>query len=304
VNKTLTFNIREGEEGRVDKAAVLHGVPRSVFSLDKTVIAINGKSAKKSAKVKDGDEVNLCWEEEVFENIEGEDIPLNILYEDEAILVINKESGMVVHPGAGNRNGTVVNALIHRYGEFFCAGEDDDEDSVRPGIVHRLDKDTSGVMVIAKNQKAHSALQKQFAAHTTEKYYIAIAKGNFSENRGKVEKRIARSERDRKLFEVTDSKTRGKDAITHYKVLRNYPGYAFLRIKLETGRTHQIRVHMKSIGHPLLGDPLYSRKDEKFPEAKLMLHSLSLEITHPVTGERMKFVAPLPSRFPEVLRSL
>lgn len=302
--KTSSFTALENETGRVDKIAVLHEVARSVFSLDSVKILINGKEAKKSSKCRPFDKVELTWEEEIFDNILAQDIPLDVLYEDDEVLVINKTSGMVVHPAPGNYTNTIVNALLYRYGEQFNTTEEEEENTLRPGIVHRLDKDTSGVMVIAKTGLAHQALCSQFASHTTVKYYIAIVKGNFTVKRGTINQRLARSLYDRKLFDVTDSKTRGKEAITHYEVLRNYPGFAFVKVKLETGRTHQIRVHMKSINHPILGDALYSRKDDKFPEVQLMLHSLSLEFTHPTTEERMKFIAPLPSRFSEVLRVL
>lgn len=302
--KTINFIAGEGECGRIDKVAVLHDVARSVFSLPSCTIIINGKESKKSAKCKAGDQCTITWEDLAFNgNIVAEDIPLDILYEDDDILVINKPSGQVVHPAPGNYTGTIVNALLYRYGDDFNTIEDD-EDVVRPGIVHRLDKDTSGVMVIAKSGKVHKALASQFAEHSTCKHYIAIVKGSFVENRGKIERRIARSERDRKLFDVTDSKVKGKEALTYYTVLRNLPGYAFIKVRLETGRTHQIRVHMKSINHPIVGDVLYSRKDPNFPDAELMLHSLSLELTHPTTGERMKFVAPLPQRFATLIRSL
>lgn len=286
--------------GRVDAiASSTLDITRTVFSLSSLVLRINGKDSKKSSKVKEGDKVYIRYEEQTFENLDAEDISLDVIYEDDDILVINKEQGMAVHPGAGNYNGTLANALLGRYGEDFEAGDDD----LRPGIVHRLDKDTSGVMVVAKNQKAHQKLSQMFAAHSNEKYYLAIAKGFFPESKGTIERRICRDRNNRKRFTVTDNKTEGKDALTKYKVLSQGDGYALLRVRIYTGRTHQIRVHLTSIGHPILGDSLYSRKDNKH-DVTMMLHSALLSLEHPTTGERMVFRAPLPERFEKALEAL
>ena len=286
--------------GRVDAiASSTLDIPRTVFSLSSLVLRINGKDSKKSSKVKEGDKVYIRYEEQTFENLDAEDISLDVIYEDDDILVINKEQGMAVHPGAGNYNGTLANALLGRYGEDFEAGDDD----LRPGIVHRLDKDTSGVMVVAKNQKAHQKLSEMFAAHSNEKYYLAIAKGFFPESKGTIERRICRDRNNRKRFTVTDNKTEGKDALTKYKVLSQGDGYALLRVRIYTGRTHQIRVHLTSIGHPILGDSLYSRKDNKH-DVTMMLHSALLSLEHPTTGERMVFRAPLPERFEKAFEAL
>lgn len=294
------FEFISDKSGRVDAvASALLDIPRTVFSLDSLVMTINGRNAKKSAKVKEGDKVSIHYEEEILENLEAEDIELNTIYEDDDILVINKEQGMAVHPGAGNYTGTLANALLGRYGEDFDAGDDE----LRPGIVHRLDKDTSGVMVVAKNQKAHQKLSEMFAAHSNEKYYLAIAKGFFPETKGTIERRICRDRNNRKKFTVTDNKTEGKDALTKYKVLAQGDGYALLRVRIYTGRTHQIRVHLSSINHPILGDPLYTRKDNKH-DVTMMLHSALLAVEHPTTGERMVFRAPVPERFERVMESL
>ena len=286
--------------GRVDRAS--EDVPRSVFSLPETVITVNGRAVKKSQKVREGDSVTVTWTEEVFAGLEAEDIQLKVIYEDDAILVIDKPSGMNVHPGAGCPGGTVANALLFRYGDDFQT-QDDEEGELRPGIVHRLDKDTSGVLITAKTREAHTALARQFAAHTNEKVYIAICKGLFERKRGTIDRNIVRNEKNRKTFTVTDSADRGKSAVTHYTVLRQFEGYAFVRIRIETGRTHQIRVHMQSIGHPVLGDPIYSRKDERF-DIPLALHAAMLTIDHPVTGERMTFRAKLPERIRDTVLRL
>ncbi|MGN1164415.1 MAG: RluA family pseudouridine synthase [Candidatus Ornithospirochaeta sp.] len=298
MKKKREYSFYSEEEGRVDAVASRSlSIPRSVFSLPSLVLEIDGKEAKKSQKVKVGTKIYLSYEEEVMEGLEKEDIPLDILYEDDHILVINKEQGMVVHPGSGVSSGTVANALLGLYGEDFETGED----SLRPGIVHRLDKDTSGVMVIAKTKDAHLALTEEFSNHTNEKYYLAIAKGFFTSPEGTIDKRIARDKSNRKKFAVTDNKSEGKDALTKWRVLGQGKDYALLRLRIYTGRTHQIRVHLSSISHPVLGDPIYSRKDSAYPCAGLMLHAERLVLTHPVTGERMVFRAPVPGRFLPIL---
>lgn len=277
--------------GRVDKVLSLEtDISRSIFSREDTKILLCGKPIKKSAKVEKGDEISLSWSEDFFEGVKGEDIELSVIYEDDDILVVDKAQGMVVHPGAGNHEGTLVNALLYRYGEDFAAGEDDS----RPGIVHRLDKDTSGVMVVAKNDRAMESLSKQFAEHTGRKYYYAIAEGKFPEHQGEIEKNIVRSERDRKLYQTTDNPTKGRYAKTVYVVERQLRGSALLRIRIYTGRTHQIRVHLKSIGHPIVGDVLYNPRKSGYP---LMLHASELTIVHPSSGEEMTFRSALPSRF-------
>ncbi len=286
--------------GRLDSVVSSEsGIPRSVFSLPSAVITLNGEKAKKSAKVHEGDTVSVEYDEEFFEGLEAEDIPLHIIYEDDSILVIDKEQGMVVHPGSGVHCGTLVNALISRYGEDFASSDDE-----RPGIVHRLDKDTSGVMVIARTPQALSSLQKQFAAHTAEKHYAAIVKGMLPEMHGFVDLNIERDPKDRKKFRATERRDRGRDALTEYTVEKPLSGFTLLDVRIHTGRTHQIRVHMKAIGHPILGDPLYGVRDPRYPDVTLMLHARSLEIDHPVTGERMCFVSELPERFDAVISRL
>lgn len=300
MKKTKEYSFISSTSGRLDSISSLElNIPRSIFSDDSTLILLNGKKAKKSSKIKENDRVEIRYVEETFEGLKKEDIPLDIIYEDDDILVINKEQGMVVHPGSGVNEGTLCNALLNLYGEDFSTSDD----SVRPGIVHRLDKDTSGVMVIAKNREAHLALTKEFSEHTNEKYYCAIAKGFFSESSGYIERRIVRDKNNRKKFTVTDNKSEGKDALTKFRVISQNSEYAFLILRLYTGRTHQIRVHLSSINHPVLGDPIYSRVDKKYKDATLMLHSLRLVIHHPRRGEKMVFRAPLPERFNEILES-
>lgn len=299
--KNREYSFVSENEGRVDTiSANALGISRGVFSNPTLVLTINGKKAKKSAKIKSGDSISILYEEDVLEGLEKEDIKLDIIYEDDDILVINKEQGMAVHPGAGNYTGTVANALLGLYGEDFETGDDD----LRPGIVHRLDKDTSGVMVIAKNQKSHLFLSKMFSEHTNEKYYIALCKGFFVESSGTIDSRIVRDRKNRKRFTTTKNKSEGRDALTKYSVVAQNEDYALLKIRIYTGRTHQIRVHLTSIGHPIVGDSVYGRKDTSFPDATLMLHSSRLVITHPTTGENVVFRSPLPERFKAMMSKL
>lgn len=301
MKKEHNYSFISSSSGRLDTIATKSlSISRSIFSLPDTKILLNGKEAKKGAKVKEGDRIEISYTEEIFEGLKKENIELRIIYEDEDILVINKEEGMVVHPGSGNFSGTLCNALLGLYGENFELLEDN---SIRPGIVHRLDKDTSGVMVIAKNKEALDNLSNQFSLHTNEKYYLAICKGFFSEFEGYIDSRITRDKKDRKKFTVTTNKSEGKDALTKYRVISQNMDYAFLRLRLYTGRTHQIRVHLASINHPVLGDPIYSRLDKKYRDSSLMLHSERLVIFHPRTGERMVFRAPIPERFVSILKS-
>ncbi len=273
-------------------------ISRSTLSDKDTIIVLNGKTVKKSKLVKAGDTIQVTYSQEVFEGIIPQNIALTVLYEDEDLLIINKEQGMVVHPANGNYEGTLVNALAYRYGQAFCdeMGEDDDEETVntslRPGIVHRLDKDTSGVLVVARNRFSHRNLSEQFKERSTTKIYIALAKGTFKEKIGLIEKHLKRDPKDRKKF-TTCSDDEGRNAKTAYQVLRQYKGFALLRITLFTGRTHQIRVHLKDAGHPLVGDPIYGKQEN----VSLMLHALSLQVTQPSTGEAIHCTAPMPERF-------
>ena len=281
-----------------------HSLSRSAISSQDSHITVNGKTSKKSKKISNGDTVGVSWTEQVFDNIEGQDIPLRVIYEDEDLLVIDKQQDLVVHPAIGNPDGTLVNALVYRYGLDFL--EDDQHensdwpvDETRPGIVHRLDKDTSGLIIVAKNRQAVVALSEQFKSRTVVKYYIALVKGTMGKKRGTIETPIGRSTSDRKKFAVRPD---GKEARTDYLVLRQFKEFALVRIRIYTGRTHQIRVHMASIGHPLIGDTVYGRRLDWCPDAHMMLHSRSLEIEHPRTKERIRFAAGMPIRFKELIR--
>jgi len=302
MTRSKSFVFTSSSTGRVDVVSSAH-IPRSVFSRKDTVISVNGVPAKKSHKVKDGDDVKIDYTEDFFDSANAEDIKLDVIYEDDDILVINKPSGMVVHPAPGNYEHTLVSALLFRYGDDFSQEPEDgdDDNAMRPGIVHRLDKDTSGVMVVAKNLNAHNGLASQFKEHTCKKTYIAFVKGEFVKLRGTIDKNIVRDKANRKKFTVTDKMGEGRSAITRYEVLKAFKGHTLLKVNIETGRTHQIRVHMLSIGHPVIGDAIYSRGNLG---TGLLLHSSTLELTHPRSGERMTFSAPIPERFISFEKSL
>ncbi len=306
---TLTVGVLE-QSMRLDAYLAQEGFRRSVLSSPDTTILLNGKPSKKGKPVKTDDVILVTYTDEVFEGLQAQAIPLDILYEDASLLAINKAQGMVVHPAIGHHEGTVVNALLGRYGMEFAAicaekegnaeeGEEPSLDSpqIRPGIVHRLDKDTSGAMVIARDLHSYRSLLAQFKAHTTTKTYIALAKGNFSRVEGSIQTNIKRDSRNRKRF-VSCSAQEGRTALTHYRVLRQFAGFALLRINIHTGRTHQIRVHLTSLGHPVIGDVIYGKADG----TSLMLHALLLEVDHPVTQKRLTFRSSLPSRFLEYVK--
>jgi len=258
---------------------------------------INGKKAKLSSPVKQGDIIELSWNEAQPTELLPEDIPLDIIFENGQLVVINKAQGMVVHPGAGNVHGTLANALYFRQ---LCRGGSFPE-SIRPGIVHRLDKDTSGLIIAAYNETAHAQLAGQFRARTVKKTYIALVKGRLENIKGNIDTLIARAPHNRKLFSVQG---RGKAARTLYRQIKTWNSHSLVLLRPRTGRTHQLRVHMKYLGHPILGDPLYSTGDVLFPHATLMLHAKNLEIALPESGERIKFYAPVPMRFREIIRAL
>jgi len=298
LEKNYSFKVPQDAEPVRADAFLSQCIPelsRSALTGELCEIFINGIPARKSSKVRSGDIVELFYAAEVFEHVEKQDIPLDVIYEDKSMLVINKQSSMVVHPGAGNPDGTVVNALAWRYGDSFIQSMADECDLTRPGIVHRLDKDTSGVLVIALTPQAHADLARQFQEHSTEKYYYALCDGVFESKSGRISCLLGRDPGNRKLFTVVRSG--GKDSLSEYTVVRQFGDCALVKVRIFTGRTHQIRVHMKSIGHPVVGDVLYNKKISRFPGYPLMLHSYSLDINHPETGERMHFEAPLPQSF-------
>lgn len=226
-----------------------------------------------------------------------ENIPLDIIYEDDDVVVLNKARGMVVHPAPGNYTGTLVNALL-----YHCSNLSGINSAIRPGIVHRLDKDTSGIMIVAKNDAAHISLSQQIQSKTAVRTYLAVVRGNITTDSGTIETQIARDKTDRKKMAVV--KEGGRDAITDYEVLERFGKYTLVRCKLRTGRTHQIRVHMEYLGYPLVGDPKYSPMKTPFGIKGQALHSHTLEFTHPRTGERMKFEAPLPEDMHKIITRL
>ena len=267
--------------------------------IDEEKILVNNKKTKASYKVQENDEITI--EEETPKEIElkAQNIPLEILYEDNDIIVVNKPKGMVVHPANGNPDGTLVNAVMAICHDSLSGigGE------IRPGIVHRLDKDTSGVIVVAKNDKAHINLSEQIKNHKVEKTYLALVKGFVKENEATINMPIGRS--NRKKMAVTKS---GKQAITHFKVIKRYKthkqDYALLEVKIETGRTHQIRVHLSQIGYPIVGDSTYSNGKNEWGIEGQCLHAKSLKFKHPITGKEMYIEAKLPQYYEELLREL
>ena len=265
--------------------------------LDEGNILLNGKEVKANRKLKTGDEIKICLPPPADAEILPENIPLDILYEDEDIIVINKPKGMVVHPAPGHFSGTLVNALM-----YHCRDNLSGINGIlRPGIVHRIDKDTSGVIVAAKNDTAHKGLAEALAVHDITRKYYAIVVNRVKEETGTVNKPIGRHKIDRKKMAVTQN---GRNAVTHYRVLEYLGKYTFIEAALETGRTHQIRVHMASIGNPLLGDEVYGSKKQPFNTDGQVLHAGILGFIHPVKGEYMEFSAPLPDYFEKILRIL
>jgi 23S rRNA pseudouridine1911/1915/1917 synthase len=266
-------------------------------------VSVNGAAARLARRVRTGDVISVSYTDPPAMELVPQDIPLAILYEDPRVVVIDKPQGMVVHPGSGNPTGTLVNALLHRYqmlAQGFGPGE------ARPGIVHRLDKDTSGVIITAKSAEAHDALAAQFHDRTVRKRYVAIVQGCPSPREGAIDAMLARHPRDRKRFRCV--KQGGRPALTRYRVERIFSAegrtYALVQLAPRTGRTHQLRVHLRHIGTPILGDPIYGRKDPLFPDATLMLHARSLRLRLPGEEEPRTFVSPIPERMRSLLARL
>ena len=298
---TLSVVVEEAAAGgmRLDRyvAECLRLLSRSQVKSRALTARVNGHSVKISRTLVPGDRLDLEWKEIQPSELEAQDLPLEILFETDRVVVVNKEQGLVVHPGAGNRSGTLANALLFRRLARGGAGE-----GSRPGIVHRLDKDTSGTIIAAYDDEALAFLSEQFKARTTRKTYVAIVKGSPPFDRGSVETHIARDPLDRKRFACAERG--GKAALTLYRVVVRFSGYTLMILRPKTGRTHQLRVHMRHLGCPILGDPIYSRPDARFPKATLMLHARRLSIILPGAEEPSTFTAPLPARFRSVLRSL
>ena len=259
-------------------------------------IMINNKEAKESYRVKLNDEITILVDEPKKTKLKPESIPLDIIYEDKDIIVVNKAKGMVVHPGNGNKEGTLVNAIMAYAKDLSGIGGE-----LRPGIVHRIDKNTSGLIIIAKNDEAHKNLSEQIKNHQITKIYTALVRGNIAEDDATIDMPIGRDKNDRKKMSVTKD---GKEAVTHFKVLKRYGEYTLLRVKIDTGRTHQIRVHMAKIGHPVVGDEVYSNGKNEFNVHGQMLHSTYLKFKHPITGKELELEAPLPKYFQDVLNKL
>ena len=291
--------VQDGEENvRIDSF-----VSNKISDLSRTMIVkliesdnikVNGKSQKPSYKIQAGDKISIEIPEIKEVDLKAQDIPINIIYEDDDIIVINKEKGMVVHPAEGNWDGTLVNAIMAHCKDSLSGigGE------LRPGIVHRIDKDTSGILIIAKNDKAHINLSEQIKNREVKKKYIALVRGIVPENEATINMPIGRSTKDRKKMEVTKN---GKEAITHFKVLKRYGKYTLLEVKIDTGRTHQIRVHLAEIGYPVVGDMVYSNGKNEFGVVGQMLHAQSLDFKHPTTGKKMHLEAELPEYFKKII---
>lgn len=293
----------DGQGERIDSfiAANLEGPSRSFIQklIEQGKVTLNGAMVtSKKEKLKAGDQVEIAVPPPEQLEILAEDIPLDIVYEDDDVLVVNKPKGMVVHPAVGNYSGTLVNAIMFHCGKRLSSING----VIRPGIVHRIDKDTSGLLMIAKNDKAHESLSAQLADHSITRTYVALVYNNFTKDEGTVDEPIGRDPKNRLRQAVTY--TNSKRAVTHYKVLERYGEYTLVQCNLETGRTHQIRVHMAFIKHPLVGDMVYGPKKSKFKIEGQMLHAKTLGFIHPTTGEYMEFNSPIPEYFNDILTKL
>lgn len=287
-----------GQRADVVLAAMLELTRSNMQKLLDEGRAVKGtKVIKSNYKVKLGDEIIVTLPEPQPLDVQPENIPLDIIYEDEDVVVVNKARGMVVHPAAGNYSGTLVNALL-----YHCKNLSGINGVIRPGIVHRLDKDTSGIMICAKNDAAHVSLSEQIQSKTAQRTYLAVVRGNIKTDSGVIETQISRDKDDRKKMAVV--KEGGRNAITEYEVVERFGKYTIVKCKLKTGRTHQIRVHMEYLGYPLVGDPKYSPMKTPFSINGQALHSLTLAFDHPRTGERMEFEAKLPEDLHKIVTRL
>ena len=294
---TITEN-EAGQRADVVLAAMLELTRSNMQKLLDEGRAVKGtKVIKSNYKVKLGDEIIVTLPEPQPLDVQPENISLDIIYEDEDVVVVNKARGMVVHPAAGNYSGTLVNALL-----YHCKNLSGINGVIRPGIVHRLDKDTSGIMICAKNDAAHVSLSEQIQSKTAQRTYLAVVRGNIKTDSGVIETQISRDKDDRKKMAVV--KEGGRNAITEYEVVERFGKYTIVKCKLKTGRTHQIRVHMEYLGYPLVGDPKYSPMKMPFSINGQALHSLTLAFDHPRTGERMEFEAKLPEDLHKIVTRL
>lgn len=324
----FAFKVDAGQQPlRIDKF-LLHKIENATrtriqYALEEGNVLVNGKNAKSSYKVRPADEISVVFPYPKREiELIAEDIPLNIVYEDDDLMVVNKVAGMVVHPGVGNFTGTLMNALVYYVGNLpkstHTASNKDPFRELRPGLIHRIDKNTSGLLVIAKNDRAMTKLAKEFHEKKVMRKYIALAWGDFKEDGGTVNAHVGRDHKDRKKMAVYPDGTQGRNAVTHYKVLERFHYVTLLECRLETGRTHQIRVHMQYLKHPLFNDEVYggdkilrgtvTAKYSKFVEncfkilPRQALHAMSLGFTHPTTGEAMYFESPLPDDMQEAIK--
>ena len=296
------FVEKERDNTRIDKflneqmAVISRSYIQKLIKDD--LVTVDLRPVKANYKVKEGDRVEVTLPEPVSLDIEPENIPLDIIYEDEDVLLVNKPKDMVVHPSAGHMDGTLVNALL-----YHCKDSLSSINGVmRPGIVHRIDKDTTGLLIICKNDKAHNCIAEQLKVHSITRRYHAIVWNNLSEDEGKIDAPIGRHPIDRKRMAVNYKN--GKSAVTHYKVLERFGKYTYIECTLETGRTHQIRVHMTSIGHPLIGDTVYGSDRQPFKTQGQVLHAKVFGFVHPTTGKYMEFETPLPEYFEAILEKL
>lgn len=297
----IIYNIDTCDKGtRIDKflSEKFEGKSRSYIQglIEEESILVNNKKVKSNYKLKENDEIKVFMKEPKELEVEAENIPIDIIYEDSDVIVVNKAKGMVVHPAPGNYNGTLVNALL-----YHCTDLSSINGVIRPGIVHRIDKDTTGILVIAKNDEAHNKLSDQLKEHSMKREYYALVEGRIKKDSGTIDKPLARSKKDRLKIAITPE---GKRAVTHYEVIERFKNASLVKCILETGRTHQIRVHMASIGYPLVGDPTYGLKKGKFKNEGQMLHAKTLGFIHPTTNEYMEFTSELPENYKELLENL
>ena len=298
-----TFIVDETwEDLRIDKylSMLMEGYSRSYIQkiISDQAVSVNGKPVKANYRIRIGDVVVIDIPDPVILDVKPENIPLDIIYEDQDVLLINKPKDMVVHPAPGHFSGTLVNAVMYHCGDQLSTING----VLRPGIVHRIDKDTTGVLVICKNDRAHKAIAEQLSVHSITRAYHAIVYNNLTEDTGTIDAPIGRMTTDRKKMGINYKN--GRLAVTHYRVLERFGRYTYIECRLETGRTHQIRVHMASIGHPLLGDTIYGPAKDSFKLQGQALHAKVLGFIHPTTGEYMEFEAPLPEYFTDLLLKL
>ncbi len=293
------FIYEENEPCRVDKylAEELEDLSRSMIQqlIKDNLVLVNDKNIKANYILKQADKIEVTINDPVVSEITAEDIPLDVYYEDEDVIVVNKPSGMVVHPAVGNHSGTLVNALM-----YHCKDLSSINGVIRAGIVHRIDKDTSGLLIACKNDLAHKSLSGQFFNKTVTRKYYAICYGVINHNLGKIDAPIGRDSQNRQMMTIVEG---GKRAVTHFKVIERFKNYTFLELQLETGRTHQIRTHMKYIGFPLVGDPVYGPRKVIGSHGQF-LHAKTLGFTHPRTGKFMEFDSPLPEYFSKFLEQI